>query len=91
MIVFKHKLNLKLKIDPKMRTFKNLLEIWKTWKKIWKNELLVNEQGRKQTVINKKVILKKIYYFILPNQLGFQNNETKIHKSKIWLTLTITV
>ena len=77
MIVFKHKLNLKLKIDPKMRTFKNLLEIWKTWKKIWKNELLVNEQGRKQTVINKKVILKKIYYFILPNQLGFQNNETK--------------
>ena len=26
------KLNFKLKIDPKMCTFKNLEEIWKTWK-----------------------------------------------------------
>ena len=25
-------LNFKLKIDPKMYTFKNLEEIWKTWK-----------------------------------------------------------
>ena len=34
---FKHiKLNFKLKIDPKMRTFKNLEEIWKTWKKFRK-------------------------------------------------------
>ena len=30
------KLNFKLKIDPKMYTFKNLEEIWKTWKKIGK-------------------------------------------------------
>ena len=27
------KFNFKLKIYPKMRTFKNLEEIWKTWKK----------------------------------------------------------
>ena len=27
-------INLKLKIDPKMCTFKNLEEIWKTWKRI---------------------------------------------------------
>ena len=26
-------INLKLKIDPKMCTFKNLEQIWKTWKK----------------------------------------------------------
>ena len=31
------KLNLKLKVDPKMCTFKNLEEIFKTWKKIAKN------------------------------------------------------
>ena len=30
-IIFNHQL---LKIDPKMRTFKNLEEIWKTWKRI---------------------------------------------------------
>ena len=32
-IVFNLKLNFKLKIDPKMCTFKNLEKIWKTWKK----------------------------------------------------------
>ena len=32
------KLNLKLKIDLKMCTFKNLEEILKTWKKFGKNE-----------------------------------------------------
>ena len=31
-------INLKLKIDPKMFTFKNLEEIWKTWKNFRKNE-----------------------------------------------------
>ena len=35
-IVIKTKLNFKIKIDPKMRTFKNLEEIWKTWKKFRK-------------------------------------------------------
>ena len=32
------KLNLKLKIDQKMCTFKNLEKIWKTWKKFGKNK-----------------------------------------------------
>ena len=32
-IGFNLQLNFKLKIDPKMRTFKNLEEIRKTWKK----------------------------------------------------------
>ena len=31
-IVFNLKLNFKLKIDPKMRTFKNLEDIWTPWK-----------------------------------------------------------
>ena len=31
--IFYIKLKFKLKIDPKMRTFKNLEEILKTWKK----------------------------------------------------------
>ena len=30
------KLNFKLKIDPIMCTLKNLEEIWKIWKKVWK-------------------------------------------------------
>ena len=30
--------NFKLKIDPKMCTFKNLEEIWKTWKHFSKNK-----------------------------------------------------
>ena len=29
-------IEINLKINPKMCTFKNLEEIWKTWKKIWK-------------------------------------------------------
>ena len=33
-IIFNLEFNLKLKIDPKMRSFKNLEEIWKTWKKV---------------------------------------------------------
>ena len=33
------KLELKLKINPKIITFKNLEEIWKTWKKIWKKRV----------------------------------------------------
>ena len=37
-IIFNLKLNLKQKIDPKMRTYKNLEEICKTWKKFRKNE-----------------------------------------------------
>ena len=32
------KLNFKLNLDPKMCTFNNLEEIWKTWKKFLKNE-----------------------------------------------------
>ena len=35
-IVFNLKLNFKLKIDTKMLTFKNLEEIRKTWKNVWK-------------------------------------------------------
>ena len=35
-IVYNLKLNFKIKIDSKMRTFKNLEEIWNTWKKIEK-------------------------------------------------------
>ena len=31
-------LNLKLKVDPKMYTFKNLKEIWKIWKNNLKNK-----------------------------------------------------
>ena len=34
--VFFIEINLKLKTDPKMTTFKNLEEIWKTWKKFGK-------------------------------------------------------
>ena len=30
----KNKHNFKIKIDPKMCTFKEVEEIWKTWKKI---------------------------------------------------------
>ena len=32
------KLNFKQKIDPKMLIFKNLEEIWKTWKEFGKNK-----------------------------------------------------
>ena len=36
--VFNLKLNFKQKIDPKMLIFKNLEEIWKTWKEFGKNK-----------------------------------------------------
>ena len=32
------KLEVKLKINSKMHTFKNLEEIWKSWKNFWKNK-----------------------------------------------------
>ena len=35
--IFNFKLNLTLKVDPKMCTFKNLEEILKTWRKFAKN------------------------------------------------------
>ena len=37
-IVFNLKHKFKLKIDPKLRTFENLEEIWKTSKKILNNK-----------------------------------------------------
>ena len=54
-------INLKLKIDPKMFTFKNLEEIWKTWKKFRKNEW----QPCKYEQFNKKVCNIFIYVKIL--------------------------
>ena len=37
--VFNLKINFKLKIDPKMRSFENLEEFLKTWRKIANNNL----------------------------------------------------
>ena len=45
------KINFKIKIDPKMCTFKNLGEILKTWKKFSKNKWQTCNQGK--------------YYFLL--------------------------
>ena len=36
--VFNPKLNYKLRIDSKIHSFKNLEEIWNTWKKKLKNK-----------------------------------------------------
>ena len=84
------KLNIKLKIDPKMCTFKTLEKIWKTLKKFWKKSVatlyLIHFVSFNTTLYYKctiKLVFEKTWKKLKKTGKDFQNHLANLLKKKL--------